>query len=184
MQRQKSGARHLKRAGLLKLELGRQICSLPINRRKIMNLFKYLFPSFWRDRPNNQTIRILARIELLEITMSNTVHVAIAAYAASQTAFNQQLSDGLDEIKAGVVTLEQKITELQASDGSISDEDQATLDSLSTSVAALKSKVDDINNLNPPAPPVVTPPPATDTPAPVATSGASDTGSEAAAGSS
>lgn len=119
-----------------------------------MTLFNLFSPSWWRARINNQTSHVLARLEILEITMST----AIQAFATKQAAFNTKISQAIDGIKGDIIGLNQKITELQTSDGPLSAEDQDTLDTLQTQAAALLEKISAVDELTPPDVPPAQPP--------------------------
>lgn len=91
----------------------------------------------------------------------------VAAFAAAQAAFNTQLDTAVNAMGASVAgitgdlqTLNDKITALQNSSGSITPEDQALLDELQAQGAALAAKVQAaadalaaLDALTPPTPP-------------------------------
>ncbi len=75
---------------------------------------------------------------------------AISDFAAKQKAHNDAISAGIDGIATDVKTLNDKITALQNSPGTITPEDQATLDQLDATGQALADKVKAVDDLTPP----------------------------------
>lgn len=78
---------------------------------------------------------------------------AIADFAAKQNAFNADVSADLDAIQAAITTLNATITTLQNSSGTVSAEDQASIDLLVTQGTALQAKADALAGKTPPTPP-------------------------------
>lgn len=111
------------------------------------------------------TTSILQRLD----TMENKIISAISEFAAKQKAFNDQQSASIDSISTSVTgiqgdinSLNQKITDLQNSPGTITPEDQALLDDLQMQGAAISSRLQVVagalgalDALTPPAPPTV-----------------------------
>ena len=79
----------------------------------------------------------------------------ISEFAALQTAFNDRINVAVEGVAKDIETLKTLITTLQNSPGAITPEDQATLDQLTTVVSATAAKVEALDALNPPTPPVV-----------------------------
>lgn len=79
---------------------------------------------------------------------------AISEFAAKQSEFNGRLSTAIDGLTGDVALLNQKIQELQNSAGTITPEDQALLDQLQTQGEMLASRLEAVDALTPPAPPV------------------------------
>lgn len=78
---------------------------------------------------------------------------AISEFAGKQTAFNKRMGDAVDGIVGDVKTLNDLITKLQEAPGTISPEDQATLDELESAGEALSTRVEGADALTPPAVP-------------------------------
>ena len=84
---------------------------------------------------------------------------AISEFAAKQAAHNAAIDAGLDGIAGDVQGLKDLIAQLQTSPGTISAEDQATLDALEAKAAATADKVAALDAATPPiAPPEPAPP--------------------------
>ena len=84
---------------------------------------------------------------------------AISDYAAKQAAYNTAVSSDLDAIQAQITTLNTLITTLQDSAGTVTPEDQATIDSLQAAGTALATKADTLAGKTPPVVPVGSLPP-------------------------
>lgn len=78
----------------------------------------------------------------------------ISEFVDKQNAFNDRLDIAITGISEDVSFLKAKIEELQNSPGSISPEDQASLDALESRVAAMTARIEALNALTPPVPPV------------------------------
>lgn len=78
---------------------------------------------------------------------------AISDFAAKQKAFNDRTGAAIDGIVADIKTLNDKITELQNSAGTVTPEDQALIDDLQAKGEALASKAEALDAQNPPPPP-------------------------------
>ncbi len=78
---------------------------------------------------------------------------AISDFAAKQKAFNDEVGSDLDAIQAAIQALNDKITALQNSAGTVTPEDQALIDQLQTDGAALAAKADALAGKTPPNPP-------------------------------
>lgn len=99
---------------------------------------------------------ILTAVKALQLQGTHLMS-AISDFAAKQAAFNQDVSNDLDAIQANITNLNALITQLQNSAGTISPEDQATLDTLQTAGTDLQTKADALAGKTPPAVPVVAP---------------------------
>lgn len=83
----------------------------------------------------------------------------ISDYAAQTHANYTKLSQGLDDIKDDIKTLDDKIAAFNDSPGTLSTEDQKTLDDLQAESQAIVDKTTALNDQhpnNPPAPPADT----------------------------
>lgn len=107
-----------------------------------------------KQQDNNS---ILKRLEEMETNMASV----IAEFAAKQGAFNtrqsqslESLTKGLEDLTGDVQTLNDKITELQNSPGEITPEDQALLDAIEARGEAITAKLEALDTLTPPKPPV------------------------------
>lgn len=78
---------------------------------------------------------------------------AISDFAAKQNAHNAKVSADLDTINTGITNLNALIATLQNSAGTVTPEDQATLDQIEAAGAALETKADALANVTPPTPP-------------------------------
>lgn len=74
----------------------------------------------------------------------------IAAFATAQNAFNDQLDAAVDGIATDIKTLNDKITELQNSPGTITPADQKLLDDIQARTQALVARVTALDDLTPP----------------------------------
>lgn len=94
---------------------------------------------------------------------------AIQQFAAKQTAFNEQIGTAIAGIQGDIHGLNDKITALQNSPGTITPEDQALLDGLEAAGKTLADKLSALDALTPPVVPVATQPtPDTTAPEPTA----------------
>lgn len=98
------------------------------------------------DRRTDNTAIILTEIQKI---MS-----AISTFAEKQTAFNVRLGTAIDGVSTDIKTLNDLITQLQNNPGPISPEDQATLDNLQAAGEALAARLEAVDQLTPPTPPV------------------------------
>lgn len=78
---------------------------------------------------------------------------AISDFAAKQKAFNDRLGSAIDGVVGDVKVLNDKITALQNSAGTVTPEDQALLDDLQKQAEGLTSKAEALDAMTPPAPP-------------------------------
>ena len=85
--------------------------------------------------------------------MEKTIMTAISDFAAQQSAFNADVSSDLAAIKTSIDALNAQIATLQNSPGTISPEDQATLDSLQAAGQALATQADTLAGKTPPVVP-------------------------------
>ena len=79
---------------------------------------------------------------------------AISEFAAKQDAFNNRLGAAIDGIVADVASLNAKIEELQNTQGQITPEDQALLDSLQAKGEQLATALEAVDALTPPVVPI------------------------------
>lgn len=110
--------------------------------RSLFNLFRY----------SAGERRLMKFYESLA-TNQEKIMTAISDFAAKQDAHNAKVSAALDDIKTEIGTLNTEISTLQNSPGTITPEDQATLDRLDASGTSLEAKVAALDTLTPPAPP-------------------------------
>lgn len=88
-------------------------------------------------------------LHLLESLMS-----AISDFAAKQNAFNDQMDNAVSGLTDDVKNLNDQIAALQASNGSITAEDQKLLDGIQARSQAIADKLTALDNMTPPKPPV------------------------------
>jgi len=86
--------------------------------------------------------------------MEKNIMSAISDFAAKQTAFNDRLDQSVAGLTQDVRTLNDKITELQNSAGTITPEDQALLDAIQARSETIATKLEALDALTPPPPPV------------------------------
>ena len=79
---------------------------------------------------------------------------AISDFVTKQKTFNDAISAGIDDISDDIKGLNAKIDALQNSAGTITPEDQASLDELQAAGQALADRVKAVDELTPPTPPV------------------------------
>lgn len=79
---------------------------------------------------------------------------AIADFAAKQRVFNDRMDAAIGGLTEDIAGLNAKILELQNSPGTVTAEDQALLDELQARGETISAKLEALNALTPPAPPV------------------------------
>lgn len=77
----------------------------------------------------------------------------ISEFADKQNAFNDRVDAAVTGLVADVQSLNDKITELQNTQGGITPEDQALLDAIEERSAAIATKLEALDALTPPAVP-------------------------------
>lgn len=82
----------------------------------------------------------------------------ISDFAAKQQSHNDAVSKSLDDIQTEIGNLNTQIAALQTSAGTVTPEDQALLDGIEASGAALQTKAAALDTLTPPTPPADTTP--------------------------
>ncbi len=83
-----------------------------------------------------------------------TIMSAISDFAAKQDAHNDAIDTAITGLQGDVQGLKDEIAKLQASSGTVTAEDQASLDRLETRAAAISDKLAALDALTPPVPPV------------------------------
>ena len=78
---------------------------------------------------------------------------AISDFAAKQDAFNTRIGTSIDNVVADIQTLNDLITQLQNSAGTVTPEDQALIDQLEAKGSELATKAEALDGLTPPKPP-------------------------------
>lgn len=78
---------------------------------------------------------------------------AISDFAVKQSEYNAEVSADLDAISTSISDLNAQIAALVASQGTVSPDDQAALDSLVAAGTALEVKADALAGKTPPTPP-------------------------------
>ena len=79
---------------------------------------------------------------------------AISDFAAKQLAFNDRMNNAIAGLVGDVQMLNDAIAALQASAGAITPEDQALLNELEVAGDIMAAKLEALDNLTPPTPPV------------------------------
>jgi hypothetical protein len=95
----------------------------------------------------------LGQIQLSLRNLGEIIMSAISDFAVKQNAHNAKVSSDLDAINTGISNLNALIATLQNSAGTVTPEDQATLDQIEAAGAALETKADALANVQPPAVP-------------------------------
>lgn len=85
--------------------------------------------------------------------METRIMSAISDYAAKQSAFNDRQDAAITDLQGDVQNLNDQITALQNSPGSITPEDQALLDGLTARGESIATKLEALDNLTPPKAP-------------------------------
>lgn len=102
------------------------------------------------DRLKSQSLPTQADLKEME----NKIMSAISDFAAKQKSFNDRQDAAVTGLQGDVEYLVKKIEELQSTPGSITPEDQALLDEIQTRSEAIATKLEALDALTPPAPPV------------------------------
>jgi len=108
----------------------------------------------------NHIDRKLVRIESYLITLifiGENIMSAISDFAAKLAAFNDRMDKAIADLVDDVKNLNDQIAALQASTGTITPADQALLDGITARASGVADKLDALDALTPPKPPVVTP---------------------------
>lgn len=106
----------------------------------------------WLDRfasaLSADTNRLVAIQERLNSIMS-----AISDFAAKQNAHNDKIDAAVAGLQGDIKFMQDQIAKLQASGGTLSAEDQATLDALDARGQAIADKLTALDAMTPPVPP-------------------------------
>lgn len=86
--------------------------------------------------------------------MEERIMSAISDFATKQNAFNDRIDTAISDLSSDVQALNDKITELQNSPGAITPEDQALLDAIQARTGTVATKLEALDALTPPKPPV------------------------------
>lgn len=78
---------------------------------------------------------------------------AISTFAAQMKAFNDRQDAAITDLQGDVKALTDQIAALQASQGTITPEDQASLDEIQSRASAISDKLDALDSLTPPVAP-------------------------------
>lgn len=78
---------------------------------------------------------------------------AISDFAAKQNAFNDRIDAAVTGLQSDIDALNAEILKLQNSPGTITPEDQASLDALQARGEAIAAKLEALDALTPPTPP-------------------------------
>jgi predicted nucleic acid-binding Zn-ribbon protein len=85
----------------------------------------------------------------------NRIMEAIKTFVAKQTAHNDKIDAAVDGLTEDIKTLNDTIEKLQTSPGTITPEDQASLDALEARGDAIAEKLTALDSITPPAVPTV-----------------------------
>lgn len=100
-----------------------------------------------KSHPNLATKLDLDRMEI-------RIMSAISDFASKQNSFNDRIDSAVTGLQGDVAALNAKITELQNSPGTVTPEDQALLDALQSRGETIAAKLEALDALTPPTPPV------------------------------
>jgi chromosome segregation ATPase len=89
------------------------------------------------------------------LTLGERHMSAISDFAAKQSAFNARIDSAVDGLTQDIAEMNAKIQELQNTPGAITPEDQGLLDELQQRGEGMAQKLEALDALHPPAPPVV-----------------------------
>jgi hypothetical protein len=104
----------------------------------------------WFYRPTRRDL------ETQITNLRRDIMTAVSDFVAQQTAFNADIASDLTSIQASITALNNQITALQNSPGALSPADQAALNQLEVSGAALQAQADTTAGKTPPViPPIV-----------------------------
>lgn len=78
---------------------------------------------------------------------------SIEQFATAQNAFNDKIDTAITGLEGDIALLNETISKLQTTPGSITPEDQALLDALQARGKAIADKLDALDALTPPVPP-------------------------------
>lgn len=95
---------------------------------------------------SNDNNAVLCRIAEME----NRIMSKISEFAAAQNAHNDRADAAVTDLQGDIQALNDKITELQNSPGTITPEDQASLDALQARGEAISAKLEALAALTPP----------------------------------
>ncbi len=86
--------------------------------------------------------------------MEHKIMSAISDFATKQNAFNDRIDTAIADLQGDVQNLNDTITQLQNSPGTITPDDQALLDAIQTRTEGVTTKLEALDALTPPKAPV------------------------------
>lgn len=107
---------------------------------------------FWRAWIRSQD-RPTTKHDLEEL--GKKLMSGISEFAAKQNAFNDRIDTAVSEVKMDVEYLQATIEKLQNNPGPISSDDQKLLDDLQARTEGVVNKLEALDAMTPPPPPVV-----------------------------
>lgn len=96
---------------------------------------------------------IEAQLDYL-IRIGRNIMSAISDFAIAQNGYNDQMDAAIAALQGDIKALNDQITALQNSPGAVTPQDQALLDGLQTRGKNIADKLDALDALTPPVPPV------------------------------
>lgn len=114
------------------------------------------FHSCHRKNPALALWMILEAVTTLEKKLARKIQnimSKIADFAAAMSAFNDRVDAAITDLQGDVKSLNDQITALQNSAGTVTAEDQALLDALQARASSIADKLDALDALTPPAAP-------------------------------
>lgn len=87
------------------------------------------------------------------LKQGDKIMTAISEFATKMTAFTDRQDKAVADLQGDVKSLSDQIAALQASQGTITAEDQALLDGIEAKASTVADKLDALDSLTPPVPP-------------------------------
>ena len=128
-----------------------------LKRRLIHHIEKELAKLLGAEKDEISLLRrVLNSVEQTGININerlDKIMSAISDFAAKQNAFNDRQDAAVEGLTTDVNALKAEIQKLQNSPGTITPEDQASLDSLQARAEGIATKLEALDALTPPTPP-------------------------------
>jgi hypothetical protein len=107
---------------------------------------------FAKDHLTDVLLELLAELKGLK-ALGAHIMSAISDFAVKQNAFNDRMDKAVAGLQGDIVSLNETIKTLQNSPGTITPEDQASLDTIQVRAQTIADKLDALDALTPPVPP-------------------------------
>jgi prefoldin subunit 5 len=109
---------------------------------------------FWHPFDLAETLTTLSRNIAKILKNQEKIMSAISDFGDKMKVHNAKVEAAITGLQGDIKNLSDQIAVLQASSGTISAEDQATLDTIETQAGAIADKLDALDALTPPVVPV------------------------------